>query len=289
MRPIFLSKRTFVFVFSGMTSLTTALSSYHDNLNADTIMVYFAALIRWTPFFWAQDRYGMLVPLLTMPIQEPLYNLIVQNALHIMTSMLSFYLIANYLFPRRWLEIGTISILSYLALSGSFDIKDYLTPWQIYTPAIMFGMLGLGMAAQHFLLAFVLLTVAQWCNFSVAIFLGLLLMVKALEQIGREGWTATWPVLKESSILLFLSTIAGQIIRLSYQTQQAKGYGFQNPIEALMGWVRLVHSHVISDRSSLWILLLPLVCGIAALLRHAVKKESMDRDQTVTLRVFIGV
>ncbi len=53
------------------------LGTLHQFQHADSLLTVLISTQRWTPFFWGQDRFGMLVPLVAMPIRHPLANLLV--------------------------------------------------------------------------------------------------------------------------------------------------------------------------------------------------------------------
>ena len=42
-------------------------------------MPVLVSLQRWTPFYWDQERYGMLIPALALPVRDPLLNLLLQR------------------------------------------------------------------------------------------------------------------------------------------------------------------------------------------------------------------
>ena len=43
--------------------MAMSLGRLHEFHSADSILPVLVSLPRWTPFFWQQDRFGMLVPL----------------------------------------------------------------------------------------------------------------------------------------------------------------------------------------------------------------------------------
>ena len=49
--------------------------------NSDSLMFSLASLYAWTPFFWEQDRVGMLVPLVASVCPDPVMNLVLQTGL----------------------------------------------------------------------------------------------------------------------------------------------------------------------------------------------------------------
>ena len=74
------------------------LGSLHDFQHADSLLTVLISTQRWTPFFWGQDRFGMLVPLVAMPIRDPLANLLVQGWLMTTGALLAPFVVARFLF-----------------------------------------------------------------------------------------------------------------------------------------------------------------------------------------------
>ncbi|MCM2335078.1 MAG: hypothetical protein NDI82_14180, partial [Anaeromyxobacteraceae bacterium] len=59
------------------------------------------SLQRWTPFYWDQERYGMLVPLLALPVRDPLWNLLLQRGLLVLGGLAAVVLLARHALPDR--------------------------------------------------------------------------------------------------------------------------------------------------------------------------------------------
>jgi hypothetical protein len=245
-------------------SLTVAMSSYHYDLSADTLVNYLISLIHWTPFYWDQDRYGMLIPGLCAWITDPVSNAICQSALHALTSFLTFFLLAKFLWRDRWLEAGALAAIGYCALSGTGDLNSFLTPWQIYTPAMLFGLLGLLLAERSIYRSFALLCVAEWCNFSVNILLAIVVLLAGLERYGRHGRRA-FPRLEGEVVLLATSSVIGLMIQRAFAVRSSSGYALFKSVTAVSGWIKFLESYVTGYQYSLWLLLLPPVLGMAAL------------------------
>lgn len=55
------------------------LGTFHRLENGDSVLPVLMSLHRWAPFIWEQNRFGMLLPLLAMPIRHPLANLLFQR------------------------------------------------------------------------------------------------------------------------------------------------------------------------------------------------------------------
>ncbi|HEY2740287.1 MAG TPA: hypothetical protein VGK45_17890, partial [Thermoanaerobaculia bacterium] len=71
------------------------LSPLHRYHNSDSLIPVLVSLDRWTPFFWEQNRFGMLLPLLALPFRHPFQNLLVQVWLRLFALVLSFFLLAR--------------------------------------------------------------------------------------------------------------------------------------------------------------------------------------------------
>ena len=65
----------------GVLSFAVALGWTLDLHNADSLIPTLVSLDYWLPFFWGQDRFGMLLPLVAAPVHDSFWNLVVQNAL----------------------------------------------------------------------------------------------------------------------------------------------------------------------------------------------------------------
>jgi hypothetical protein len=65
-----------VIAVAGATAAWMNVGTLHSFHHADSLIPVLVSTQRWTPFFWGQDRFGMLVPLLASPIRHPLANLV---------------------------------------------------------------------------------------------------------------------------------------------------------------------------------------------------------------------
>jgi len=252
-----------VLIFALIVGVTVAFSSYYDLISSDAVIVYLAGLMRWTPFYWGQDRYGMLIPALTQWIREPHLHMIAQNALHVMTSIASFFLLARYLFPGpRWRETALLALLLFAGLSSTSDIKPFLTPWQIYTPALMFGLGALLVIPHSLILALVLAILAQYCNFAVVLLLGILAAARFGERAGRLGFRKVSKRFTLEFAVLAISAVISYLIRRPYGTAGGK-YDALGFMEAVTGWINLLHDYY-STGSTLWLFAAPVILALAA-------------------------
>jgi hypothetical protein len=149
------------------------LSRIHALQGADSFIPVLVSLQRWTPFFWGQDRFGMLVPLIAMPLQNPLANLLVQSWLMLAAALLAPFLIARWLAgpASGWFLAGTLTNALLLLIARPEAQFDWLVV-QPYALSITLGTAGL-LAAEHTSIAatataLVLMLLAHWVNLGVA-------------------------------------------------------------------------------------------------------------------------
>ena len=149
------------------------LSRIHALQGADSFIPILVSLQRWTPFFWGQDRFGMLVPLIAMPLQNPLANLLVQSWLMLAATLLAPFLMARWLAgpASGWFLAGTLTNALLLLIARPEAQFDWLVV-QPYALSITLGTAGL-LAAEHTSIAataaaLILMLLAHWVNLGVA-------------------------------------------------------------------------------------------------------------------------
>ena len=111
---------------------------------SDSIVPVLVSTVRWLPFYWGQNRFGMLVPGLTAWVMDPSWNLIAQVAVN---AGLSFVGIVGLGTVLTGDHLGFLSGLATLAvfqlfLSPKVALEFFTTP-QPYGPALGLGILGL--------------------------------------------------------------------------------------------------------------------------------------------------
>jgi hypothetical protein len=269
-----------------VVSTLVALSPYHVNLNADTMVIFLHSIIKWTPFLWGQDRQGMLVQGMTVWIGDPVLNIVVQTVLHILTSIFSFFLLANFLFPRsNWFWIGAASLFAFVGLSGTGDLYDYFTPWQNYSVSLMFGLLAFHYSSRSKVFGFLLLCLSQWSMFSTNVLLVMLLGLK--EFFGRPGKSLIFMPSRESrSIfgLIAVSSVVGYFLRMNAPNSYPSDYSILPMNEALLGWKHLLEDYFLSSRSSPWLILLPAALGIILFIYLRVSRQKAGSVEIVQIK-----
>jgi hypothetical protein len=148
------------------------LGRLHAFQDSDSLLPVLVSVQRWTPFFWGQDRFGMLVPLLVMPIHHPLANLLVQGLVMTVAALLVPFLVARHLGSPHWFAVGALAnalILSFLSRYLQFA-------WLVAQPyALSITLATLGLVAAETatipgtLAAAVLMLLAHWINLGICI------------------------------------------------------------------------------------------------------------------------
>src|SRR5882672_8519621 len=155
------------------------LGSLHDFQHADSLLTVLISTQRWTPFFWGQDRFGMLVPLMAMPVRDPLVNLLVQGWVMTVAALLAPFVMARFLIRRTggWMAIGALADTLFLLIATPAAQFDWLVT-QPYGLSIALGFAALVVADDRdglgaAVTALVLLILASWVNIGVLVMLAI--------------------------------------------------------------------------------------------------------------------
>lgn len=131
-----------VLALTALLALWIDLSVIHRYHNSDSLIPVMMSLVRWTPFYWEQNRFGMLVPLLALPFQEPFQNLLVQVGLRLFALFLSFFLLARIAVPRPWWPaVGGLTLALFLA--GKDPAQHNFQQMQPYFQALSLALGGI--------------------------------------------------------------------------------------------------------------------------------------------------
>src|SRR3954468_1419981 len=125
------------------------LGTLHDYDHADSLLTVLISTQRWTPFFWGQDRFGMLVPLIARPIHHPLANLLAQGWMMTSAALLAPFVMARFLVSRRgpWAAIGAGANALMLLVAIPAVQFDWLVT-QPYGLSITLGFAALILATE---------------------------------------------------------------------------------------------------------------------------------------------
>ena len=176
------------------------LGAFHRLEHGDSLVPVLMSLVRWTPFYWDQERFGMLVPLLAVPVRDPLCNLLWQRLLTILGGLSAVVLLARHVLPARdWPLCGAVALAALLALPSGGWAFEYLAD-QPYGLSLALALAGLAVAEPgpgrrpgqgwsarrapgRLALGLVLVLLAHWVNATVGLVLGFLAAARAAEDL----------------------------------------------------------------------------------------------------------
>lgn len=131
-----------------LASLIYALSPFHSLSTGDELVPVLVSTQSMSVFYWGADRFGMLLPLLTRFVQDPLWNLVSQNFLCAVMAFSSFFAACRFFFgPGSWLLAGALMTLTALIWPPVEPMGAYMSIGQSFAPsaAMLFaGLLVLG-------------------------------------------------------------------------------------------------------------------------------------------------
>jgi hypothetical protein len=206
-----------------VAALLLDLSGFHALEHGDSIVPVLVSLQRWTPFYWDQERFGMLVPLLARPVGDPLWNLLLQRGLMILAGLAAVVLLARHVLAGRdWPLAGALAAATLLALAPAPWLFEFLGD-QPYGLSVALALAGLAFAegpapaggarrAARLGAGLALVLLAHWVNAGA----GLLLLPLAAARAGAdllEGAprAAVVPRLGVEAGLLAAGLAAGQV------------------------------------------------------------------------------
>jgi hypothetical protein len=168
-------------------------SRLQESHHADSLVPVLAGLTAWTPFFWGQARYGMLIPLLALPVHGPAAHLLLQGFLAIGLSLWGLVLLVRTLLPRwaEWTPAAALLLCLLLLLAPAEQRFNVL--WvQPYTLSFALALSALALLHRPGALslgaAFVLFLAAAWVNVSVGVVVAPLVLWRSLlTDVGRLG------------------------------------------------------------------------------------------------------
>ncbi len=139
-----------VVVLSVIVGLWLDFGGLHRYQNADSLVPVLDSLYRWTFFFWEQDRFGMLIPLMATPFQDPLTNLMVQTAITASLGAAALSLMGWFLVrDETWVVVGSASMAGIIMFAPPLFLFQYFSTWTVYNASLFFGFLSLLLLAKR--------------------------------------------------------------------------------------------------------------------------------------------
>jgi len=245
--------------------------NHHRFINADGVIPILVSLQKWSLFYWEQKRYGMLVPLLAMPIPSPLANLLVQSALMIFAGLSVGFLLARYFVGGRvWPLVGLLDLVLMLWLAPDAYRWRLLGTSLPYGPALALALVGLLLARGtrfrreqrgRVAAAFVAFLLSIWLSQPTGLVVLALVWLPragAIVRDPRRGWRD--PEAAVPSALIVASLVS---VRLATYLQPygRNVYDVRDPVDWPAGWAALARNLPQLLGSFEWL----LVAGVLAL------------------------
>ncbi|MBW2315548.1 MAG: hypothetical protein JRH10_15325 [Deltaproteobacteria bacterium] len=204
-----------------------------DRQNADGLILALVSLQQWTPFYWEQDRFGMLVPLLTNALDDPFATLAAQHALTSFFGLMAFFGLSRFALGRGgpWFAAGAFSATAYAVTHPSNDTLFYYlstiqpsgTSLALAAGALVAWREDAKPTAARVAVGSALALLAIWVNVAAAVFL--LVTLLADRALHRGASAPSWAA--EGATLASLGAIELAMVSSPYGTN----YGPLSPEE----------------------------------------------------------
>ena len=196
--------------------------SLHRMQHADSLLSTFISLYRWMPFYWELDRIGMLVPLVARPIKHPLANLLFQDGLYVFCALSALVLLPRYLLRNATFPVaGLLCVAAFVGLTPTPYRFEYFINTQ-YGVWLFLGLSSLILLESRTggspswprrIASAVLMALAHWAYCTAAMFLGPLIVFRAICSWRRSTFvparpTGLVPRLAQSELYNSLATLA---------------------------------------------------------------------------------
>lgn len=147
--------------------------------NADAILPVLCSLRHYQLSSWGQSRFGMLLPLICMPIQRPEWNYLTQALLTTLCwlgACLALPQSCDWSTDSRQNQVWSLlMILSSLCILDETSLHVFTVHCQPYSPGLLLGLLALcASQRKDWKSCFLLYSLAFWVNSALAPTLGLL-------------------------------------------------------------------------------------------------------------------
>lgn len=148
----------------------------HSLHSSDSLIPVLVSLQQWTFFYWDQDRFGMLIPLLALPFRDPFSNMLVQGWLGTTAALLAPLLAARLLLGPSgpWVTAGVLTnilVVGLVPIETQFDwfiTQPYAISLCLGFAALLFSTVPVvgGNATATFFMV-----LAHWVNFGAFVLL----------------------------------------------------------------------------------------------------------------------
>ena len=172
-----------------------AFSGIHRVHRSDSLMFALASLYEWTPFFWEQDRVGMLVPLVVSVVQDPALNLVIQVGITAFAGLCVPLFLAELVYPHPVGRVAATLANAWMLLAAPDRVRENFLVECYYPLSMALGCGALLVLSRgpgwpswwRVSLAAVLLVLACWVYLGVPLWLGPLALARGLFRPGEPA------------------------------------------------------------------------------------------------------
>jgi hypothetical protein len=186
-------------VITALMATWITFSSIHRYQTADTLLPVLVSVLKWTPFYWGQDRFGMLIPLLAAPIHSPFANLLFQTWLGSFAGLFATFLILRYALgngPTGLVCGAVVNLTALILLPAQVQCDWFVEP---YAPALTLAVSAFLLLEKptttRWVVAIVLTILAHWVNVSAFTLLAPLVILHYLTQKQESDLNRVLPCL----------------------------------------------------------------------------------------------
>ena len=157
------------------------LSWIHQRHDADSLLTTLISIERWSPYYWGDNRFGMLLPLIASTVRSYVPNLLVQTQISIAAALLTVVLFQCFFLCRepglsvRNLAASCLAIVIAMAIFRPQNrvIQVFLLPSHPYFTSLALGLLALvvlfgysGRPVLRYSIAALALLASFWVNWT---------------------------------------------------------------------------------------------------------------------------
>jgi hypothetical protein len=178
--------------------------------NSDTVLPALISIDRYSPFYWSENRFGMLVPLLAMPVREYGWNLLVQSQIIVFAGFGVMVLLARFsnLAAMPVITVG-LAGCALLATLKPLAALILLLPGSPYFVSLFLSLAALwalfevhGYVPARWIFGAMLVALALWVNIG-----NVVLLAAAIAVYPKTPTASLKP--RAAALLLVISCAAG--------------------------------------------------------------------------------
>jgi hypothetical protein len=187
-------------LLNAAVAICVAFSGIHSVHNSDSLVFSLNSLYAWTPYFWQQDRVGMLIPLIASICSDPVLNVVLQTGLTTFAALCLPLFLAELVYPHPISRIAATAANAVMFLFMPDRLIENLLFECYYPQAMTLGcgallILGRGPGWPSWwriVLAAGLFLLACWVYIGVPLWLGPLALLRGWLQPGEEWPPGRW-------------------------------------------------------------------------------------------------